>query len=173
MLSNNDNKDNPSNRNYGEYQLHISWTKVLGRKHHFRDSRLPLINVAFSKRNIVTYLAWKTPWTIPTLNMVGGRGTRACHFPNFFVLINMYKTNTYTSYNIDITLIYICNYITLLIFTLFIQANWTNTLHYLQYQHYNYIYIALLIFLLLFSKFYLSWKKNVHYLRKKVFFSFF
>ena len=45
----------------------------------------------------------------------------------------MYKTNTYTSHNINITLICTYNYITLLIFTLFIQANRTNTLHYLQY----------------------------------------
>ena len=49
----------------------------------------------------------------------------------FSFFINMYKTNT--SYNINITLIYICNYTTLLILTLFIQANRTNTLHYLQY----------------------------------------
>ena len=73
--SNNDNKDNPSNRNYGEYQLPIcckfcvirqklftvvfrqSWTKVLGRKHHFRDNPLPLFNVGFFRNNMVTYLA--------------------------------------------------------------------------------------------------------------------
>jgi len=34
-----------------------SWTKVLGRKHHFRDNPLPLFNVGFSRKNMVTYLA--------------------------------------------------------------------------------------------------------------------
>ena len=39
----------------------------------------------------------------------------------------MYKTNTYTTYNVNLTLTYICNYVTLLILALFIQANSTNT----------------------------------------------
>ena len=75
-----------------------------------------------------------------------------------FLFCNIYRTNTYTTYDTNIILSYIYIYITLLILTLFIQANRTNT--YTTYSTYNTNIILTCTFTLHYSYLHYSYQRD-------------
>ena len=78
-----------------------------------------------------------------------------------FLFCNIYRTNTYTTYDTNIILSYIYIYITLLILTLFIQANRTNT--YTTYSTYNTNIILTCTFTLHYSYLHYSYQRDFFY----------
>ena len=74
------------------------------------------------------------------------KSTDNCFYLFIYLFYNIYRTNTYTTYNTNIILTYI--YVALLILTVFIQASRTNT-----YTTYN---TSIIIVLLIYLFFYLQ-----------------